>query len=153
MFTEKELISLPGLTVGIPVLHNTAACIMHLLRNQVSDIKISLEDLRSEGATLVLSGHIRPYPSENMETQEEQEKMKDLRMFWANYMEELKEKLGLNNPLTMAQLQRSLELIEQERINFADTDLWSDETIEYNERFENGLFDSVDDWEGVEDND
>lgn len=82
MFTEKELINLPKLTVGIPVAHNQAACIMHLLRNEVSNIKISLEDLRAEGATLILSGHIRPYPNEDIETPEEQEKMKCLREFW-----------------------------------------------------------------------
>lgn len=34
MFIEKELICLPGITVGIPVSHNATACVIHLLRNQ-----------------------------------------------------------------------------------------------------------------------
>lgn len=154
MFTEKELINLPRLVVGIPVPHNSAACIMHLLRNEVSDIKVSLEDLWAEGATLVLSAHIRPYP-DSMETPEEEEKIKFLREFWNSYLEEQKEKLGLNNPLTMAQIQRTNELIEQQKVRFADKSCWSQETIDYNEQFEEGLFDDIDnsDLWGDEDDD
>lgn len=156
MFTEKELICLPKLTIGIPVSHNEAACVMHLLRNGIDNISVRLEDLRAEGATIILSSHIQLEPDWQVEQQdqvaqlEENEKMKHLREFWDSYMEEQKERLGLNNPLTMEQLEKSLELIKQEKIKFASTDLWSDETVEYCERFENELYEDAsifDDWE------
>lgn len=162
MFTEKELISLPKLTIGIPVGHNQAACVMHLLRNELSDIKISLEDLRSEGATVVLSGHIRPYPNEQVEQQdpnvqcEQEDRLIHLREFWNGYMEEQKERLGLNNPLTAEQIERSLKLIEEGKIKFADKDCWSDETVDYCNRFEDSLFEDAsifDDWEEDETDD
>ena len=105
----------------------------------------------------MLSGHIRPYPAD-METEEEQARMQSLREFWSNYMEEQKEKLGLNNPLTMEQIQKNLDLIEQGKIKFASEDCWSDETKKYNEAFEDDLedysiFDSLTLWGGEEDND
>lgn len=54
MFTDKELIKLPKLIVGIPVEHNTIACLTHMLRNQAEDIRILLKNLRVDGATLIL---------------------------------------------------------------------------------------------------
>lgn len=65
--------------------------------------------------------------------------------FGNSYLEEQKEKLGLNNPLTMAQIQRNNELIEQQKVKFADKSCWSQETIDYNEKFEDGLFDDIED--------
>lgn len=159
MFTEKELINLPRLTVGIPVPHNTAACIMHLLRNEVEGIVIRLEDLRVEGATLILSSHIKPYPNEQVEQHdpvaqyEQEDRMVHLKQFWNEYMQEQKHKLGLDNPLTSEQIERSLQLIEEEKIKFADKSCWSDETNEYCERFEDGLFDDIDVWEEDEEDD
>ncbi len=156
MYTEKELICLPKLTIGIPVQYNTAACVMYLLRNGVGDIKISLEDLRVEGATLILSSHIQLAPTEQVEqldhnAQCEQEvRMKHLREFWDSYMEEQKEKLGLNNPRSLEHIQRNLDLIEEGKIKFADKNCWSDETIDYCKRFEDILFEDAsifDDWE------
>lgn len=156
MFTDKQLINLPRLTVGIPLQHNAAACMTHILRNQVGDIKISLEDLRVEGATLILSSHIQLAPNEQVEQHdpsaqlEEEDKMKHLREFWDSYMEEQKHKLGLDNPLTMEQLEKSLQLIEEEKIKFADKSCWSHETAEYCDRFEDSLFEDAsifDDWE------
>lgn len=162
MFTAKELINLPRLTIGIPVQHNAAACLTHMLRNQIGDIKICMEDLRIEGATLILSSHIQLAPDWQVEQQdhnaqfEQEDKMKHLREFWDSYMAEQKHKLGLDNPLTLEQIERSLELIEQGKIKFADKSCWSDETLEYCEKFERDLFDDVsvfDDWEGEKEDD
>lgn len=160
MFTDRELLNLPKLTVGIPVAHNTAACVMHLLRNGVGNLKVSLEDLRAEGATLILSSHIQLAPNGQVEQQdhnaqcEQEDKMKHLREFWDSYMAEQKHKLGLDNPLTLEQIERSLELIEQGKIKFADPKCWSDDTIDYCRQFEDSLFEDAsvfDDWEEDDD--
>jgi hypothetical protein len=159
MFTDKELINLPHLIIGIPVQHNAAACLTHMLRSHIGNIRISLEDLRIEGATLILSSHIQLQPEWQVEQLdhnaqcEQEEKMKHLNEFWDNYMEEQKEKLGLNNPLTLEQIERSLKLIEQGKIKFADNEYWSNETKKYNEAFEKDLedysvFDSLTLWGG-----
>lgn len=162
MYTEKELICLPKLTIGIPVSHNEAACIMHLQRNGIGNISVRLEDLRVEGATLILSSHIQLEPNKQVEQPdpfaqcEQEDRMKHLKEFWNDYMEEQKHQLGLDNPLTVEQIERSLELIEQGKIKFASEDCWSDEAKEYCEKFERGLFDDVsvfDDWEGEEEDD
>ena len=164
MFTEKELINLPRLAIGIPVAHNAAACLMHLLRNGIGNIEISLEDLRVEGATLILSSHIQLAPNELIEQLdhdvqlEQEEKMKHLKEFWDDYMEEQKQKLGLNNTLTLEQIKKTNQLIDEERIKFASENYWSDETNEYCEQFEDeifadGLFDSIDVWGEDEEDD
>ena len=53
---DKALIYLPMLTVGIPVTRNVSAALAHLIRHNVGDFKVSLEDLRKDGATVVDMG-------------------------------------------------------------------------------------------------
>lgn len=157
MFTDKELINMPKLTIGIPVSHNTAACLTHLLINQLSDIKISLEDLREEGATLILSCHTRAYP-EWMED-DVTENTNQLKQFWEDYMEEQNVRYGINKPFTLDQIMKHNVLAEEGTIKYADPKYWSEEKKAYCQRIEDeifaeGLFDSVtEEWEEEEDYD
>lgn len=59
----KELDNLPVITIGIPVGPNVADALLNLLNNQVGELRIHLDDLRKEGATLTISTHTKPYPS------------------------------------------------------------------------------------------
>lgn len=67
----NELDSLPITTIGIPVEPNVADAINAMLDNQVGEIRISLTDWKKDGATLSISTHIRPYPSEVEEDEDE----------------------------------------------------------------------------------
>lgn len=157
MFTDKDLINLPNLVIGIPVQHNATACLTHMLRNGIGDIKISLEDLRVEGATLILASHIQLAPNEYLE---EEDEMIHLRDFWDGYMEEQKAKLGLNKPLTREEIQRELQLMDEGIITYADPLYWSEEKKAYCKEIEDAIFadsyidvsifDDKDDWEEEE---
>lgn len=149
MFTDKELINLPTLKVGIPVGHNQAACLTHLLVNQLGDIRITLEDLREEGATLTLSCHTRAYPEWMKE--DDTQTTEQIKQYWEDYMEEQKARYGMNKPMTMKQLDIHNDLAEKGIIKYAGPKCWSEEKKSYCEQFENGLFDSIDVWEGEED--
>lgn len=60
--TDKALIYLPKLAVGIPVTRNVSAVLSHLIRHNVGDFQVSLQDLRKDGATVVISSHIKIFP-------------------------------------------------------------------------------------------
>lgn len=150
MFTDKELINLPTLKVGIPVGHNQAACLTHLLVNQLGDIRITLEDLREEGATLTLSCHTRAYPEWMKE--DDTENTEQIKQYWEDYMEEQKVKYGMEKAMTMEELSIHNDLTDMGIIRYAGPEYWSEEKKTYCEQFENGLFDSVD-WEDDEEDD
>jgi|GEM_PF-2682049 len=57
--TDKALIYLPKMAVGIPVTRNVSAALSHLIRHNVRDFQVSLQDLRKDGATVVISSHIK----------------------------------------------------------------------------------------------
>lgn len=65
MFNDKDkaLIYLPMLAVGIPVTRNVSAALSHLIRNNVGEFTVSLEDLRKDGGNLVISSHIKIFPN------------------------------------------------------------------------------------------
>lgn len=141
MPTKRELLNYPQLRVGIPVPHNTAASLTHLLQHNVEDIKLSLEDMRVEGCTLVVSGHIKAYPEWiDVEAQEARDsEMEEMRQFWAQYMENERKKFGLDNPATLAEIKRLNEMALDGTLKYADTDCWSQEAWEYNERLESEI--------------
>lgn len=66
----KELDNLPIITIGIPVGPNLADSILEMLDNQEGEIRIHL-DWKKDGATLSISTHIRPYPSEEEDEDED----------------------------------------------------------------------------------
>lgn len=152
MFTDKELINLPKLTIGVPLGHNQAACLTHLLVNQLGDIRVSLEDLREEGATLVLSCHTRAYPGWMEEDNTENTAL--IKQYWEDYMQAQKVKYDMDKPMTMEDLEIHNSLTNKGIINYADPEYWSSETLEYNADFEKDLLDNpFDDWEEGEDYD
>lgn len=60
---DKALIYLPAIAVSIPVTRNTSAVLAHLIRHNVGEFTVSLEDLRKDGGTLVISSHIKIFPN------------------------------------------------------------------------------------------
>lgn len=77
---DKALIYLPAIAVSIPVTRNTSAVLAHLIRHNVGEFTVSLEDLREDGGTLVISSHIKIFPNwldENYSDMELEEEIGD----------------------------------------------------------------------------
>lgn len=145
---EKDLIYLPNISISIPVSQSTAAVIGHMMKHNIGNFKISLNDLRADGANLIVSSHIRLYPAweeDNLYDEDlmddkiiqlEEDKLKHLKEFWNKYTREKEEEMGVAKGLSKEEIKRQQQekdgiykYLDDDWLYNDDYNLWIEEEI------------------------